>query len=130
MTLYIQRVLAALTIIEPSNELLAQCLDALHSAMWEDHIDISKPDNFTPILEKVLGKEKAAKAIAMGPKEGKDLVLKNSQAAVDEGAFGLPWFGVDKGDGKVMGFWGVASLPYVCDFLEIEGLDMTRRAVL
>jgi 2-hydroxychromene-2-carboxylate isomerase len=59
----------------------------------------------------------------MSKKEGKDLLLKNSDIAFDDGAFGLPWFTCTNSEGKTEGFWGVDHLGQVSDFL---GLDRPK----
>ncbi len=59
----------------------------------------------------------------MSKKEGKDLLLKNSDMAFDDGAFGLPWFTCTTSEGKTEGFWGVDHIGQVADFL---GLDKPK----
>jgi 2-hydroxychromene-2-carboxylate isomerase len=56
----------------------------------------------------------------MAPIEGKDLLLKQTEKALSEGAFGLPWFVCTDREGKIECFWGVDHLGQVAEFLGIE----------
>jgi 2-hydroxychromene-2-carboxylate isomerase len=56
----------------------------------------------------------------MSKKEGKDLLLKNTDKAFEDGAFGLPWFKCTNSKGETEGFWGVDHLGQVTDFLGLE----------
>lgn len=58
--------------------------------------------------------------MAAVPKEGKELLIKNTDSAIADGAFGLPWFVVTNEEGKTEGFWGVDHLGQVIEFLGLE----------
>lgn len=58
--------------------------------------------------------------LAMAAKEGKEVLTKNSDQAVAEGAFGLPWFVATNSKGKTESFWGVDHLGQVVAHLGIE----------
>lgn len=74
-----------------------------------------------PVLASVLGEKDAQGVLeATGGKEVKALLGKNSEAAMADGAFGLPWFVCTNAEGERETFWGVDHLGEVCDFL---GLD-------
>lgn len=53
-------------------------------------------------------------------KEGKELLAKNTDAAIEDGAFGLPWYKCTNSEGKTESFWGVDHLGQVCSFLSLE----------
>jgi hypothetical protein len=55
--------------------------------------------------------------------EGKDLLLKSSDMAFDDGAFGLPWSTCTNSEAKTEGFLGVNHLGQVTEFL---GLDRPK----
>lgn len=56
----------------------------------------------------------------MAPKEGKAILTKNSDQAVEEGAFGLPWVVATNSKGETESFWGVDHLGQVVAHLGIE----------
>lgn len=62
--------------------------------------------------------------LTMAAKEGKETLLKNSDQAVAEGAFGLPWFVATNSQGETEGFWGVDHLGQVVAHLGIEKPEM------
>lgn len=60
----------------------------------------------------------------VGEAEVKKLLLTNSEKAVEEGAFGLPWFVATNAEGVTEGFWGVDHLGQVVKFLGLDrGVD-------
>lgn len=56
----------------------------------------------------------------MVPKEGKETLLKNTDMAFADGAFGLPWFVVENRVGEKDTFWGVDHLGLVLRHLGLE----------
>lgn len=56
----------------------------------------------------------------MAGKEGKELLAKNTDLALSEGAFGLPWFVATNEEGKKEGFWGVDHLGQVAEHLGLS----------
>jgi 2-hydroxychromene-2-carboxylate isomerase len=146
LTLYIMRALAALTIISSDQEMLCKALDGFFEEFWCKHTEIHKPEIMERILIETVGEDMASKglfgfifrnnvlirvmssrlvltsatAIAMGPKEGKALLLKNTDQALADGAFGLPWMVCTNAEGKKEGFWGVDHFGQVVDFLGID----------
>lgn len=60
----------------------------------------------------------------MAPKEGKALLVKNTDKALQDGAFGLPWFMCTNSKGETEGFWGVDHLGQVCNFLGLDRPQM------
>lgn len=90
------RALCAIQISHP--EKLTSAFDALYKGMWIDNKAVHKPDVFAPVLASVVGgdgdHEVAAREVLQKSteKEAKDLLIRNTDLALDEGAFGLPWF--------------------------------------
>jgi 2-hydroxychromene-2-carboxylate isomerase len=62
----------------------------------------------------------AAIVMEMAPKEGKELLGKNTDQAFAEGAFGLPWFVAENSKGERDVVWGVDHLAVVAEHLGIE----------
>lgn len=58
--------------------------------------------------------------------EGKKILLQNTDKAVAEGAFGLPWFICTDSEGKTEHFWGCDRLPYIAEFLDLDKPAMQR----
>jgi 2-hydroxychromene-2-carboxylate isomerase len=56
----------------------------------------------------------------MAPKEGKELLAKNTDQALEDGAFGLPWFVAENSKAERETFWGVDHLGLVVQHLGIE----------
>jgi 2-hydroxychromene-2-carboxylate isomerase len=53
-------------------------------------------------------------------KEGKDLLAKNTDLALANGAFGLPWFIATNEAGVTETFWGVDHLAQVTEHLGLR----------
>ncbi len=104
-----QRILCAISLVAP--EKLSDALSALYRAFWVERKAIVQSDVVQSVLEEVLG-EKLAKQILeavsrscpilrhdlrtlAGQGKGDDakkLLSANTDKALEEGAFGLPWF--------------------------------------
>ncbi|KAJ4509628.1 hypothetical protein HRR83_007057 [Exophiala dermatitidis] len=80
------------------------------------------PAFFGPILAKVLGQDVVAEILEkhISSPEVKKQLSENTDQAIADGAFGLPWFKCRNGRGDVEGFWGFDHLGQVVRFL---GLD-------
>lgn len=126
------RVLAALTVVDSSPTTLEAAVDLLWEEFWTKHTDISKPENYEPLLATAIGEEKAKKAIELAHTEGKKLVLQNTDQAFKDGAFGLPWFVCVNKDGKREEFWGVDHIGQLIDFMGLERpkMESAWKAVL
>ncbi|KUJ23111.1 2-hydroxychromene-2-carboxylate isomerase-like protein [Mollisia scopiformis] len=127
MTLTIMRGMCALTLLHPGKEgqgMLIRCLDRLFEAYWVEHRRTFEKDVLAEVLTEVVGKEETEKILAMVPKEGKELLAKNSDLAFKDGAFGLPWFMATNSNGETEAFWGVDHLGQVAQHLGIEKPQM------
>ena len=62
-----------------------------------------------------------------GSAENKDLLQKNTTQAIQDGAFGLPFFVATNAQGKKEVFWGFDRIGLVQEFL---GLEVQDRASL
>lgn len=104
-------------------ELLTKALDVLYEELWTEpnESDLPDPKVFGPILSKVLGEEVVRENLErMGTPEVKGQLVKNTDQALNEGAFGLPWFQCENGRGEKEGFWGFDHLGQVVRFLELD----------
>jgi len=57
-------------------------------------------------------------------KEGKEILAKNTDRALTDGAFGLPWFVATNEQGHSESFWGVDHIGQVIQFLDLEKPQM------
>jgi len=121
-TLNTQRALCAIELSHPDK--LTDCFAALYQAFWVEGKTIGKPDVFGPVLTQVLG-EKDGKAILekVGSAEAKKRLQENSDKAMEEGAFGLPWFVATNSRGEKEAFWGVDHIGQVVEHLELPRKD-------
>jgi 2-hydroxychromene-2-carboxylate isomerase len=128
------RALCALTVLHPGEEgqkLLIKCLDALYSAYWVENRKTHEKEVLAELLSNILGTEEAGKGefgltlsvwyrtgcglmsetvLSMVGKEGKEILAKNTDLALADGAFGLPWFVATNVKGETETFWGVVRI--------------------
>ena len=129
MTLGAQRALCAVSLLHPNK--LTECFEAIYQAVWVEGQTISKPDVFGAVLLRVLGEAKGKDVLAAaGKAESKKLLADNTDLAVKEGAFGLPWFVATNSKGETEGFWGFDHLGQVVDHLGLEREGKGFRAML
>jgi len=122
-TVTIMRALCAITVLRPGKagqEPLTKALDSLYQAYWVDSRPIQDKEVLAEVLSEALGQDEAQKVMAAVPKEGKELLMKNTDLALADGAFGLPWFTATNEEGKTECFWGVDHLGQVIEFLGLE----------
>lgn len=121
LTLPNQRALCALTATSSSpQDSLTTALDALYHAYWVDHKATHTPEILSSVLTSSIGPEITEKVKAMMGKEGKEILARNTDQALEDGAFGLPWFVCVNEEGEKRSFWGVDHLVLVTEFLELE----------
>lgn len=91
-TLSIQRVLTAISLSHPHS--LASALSLFWQSYWVHFNDPTKPENMLAIVTTVVGSEEEAKKVLEASKssEVKKKLTEDTELAVKEGAFGLPWF--------------------------------------
>ena len=131
----IQQHFAVLSIIAP--EKVEPAVKAMYTQFFVDLETVAETADFMPSFEKVVGKNIAAEVSKKAGSIGKDMLAKNTEQAIDDEAFGLPWIlGMYKlivyekwcltevqatnSDGKAVGFWGVDHLGQVLDHLGLE----------
>ncbi|EHK97710.1 hypothetical protein M7I_6597 [Glarea lozoyensis 74030] len=99
------RALCAVAVLGGQDALI-KCLDELYPAYWVHGKATHEKEGLMACLSKALGEEMARKAMEMAPKEGKELLGKNTDQAFAEGAFGLPWFVAENSKGERDVVWG------------------------
>lgn len=76
-------------------------------AMWEQQMDLSKPDLMSQALSRHFEPGQVEEIMkGANSAEYKQKLLDNTQKALDSGAFGCPWFMVKNGKGKEEPFFG------------------------
>lgn len=138
LTVTIMRSLCAITILHPGAEgqqTLIKCLDALFHAYWVERKPTNEKGVLAEELSRVLGPDETEKggysAVSPWPgrkltasivlevagKEGKEVLVKNTDRALADEAFGLPWFVATNARGEKESFWGVDHLGQVAEHL-------------
>lgn len=84
--------------------------------LWQDGIDISKPENMLQCLERTFTPDEAAEIMqASSTPEVKSKLLATTDEVLANGAFGSPWFMVTNSKGIREPFFGsdrfVAIVP-------------------
>ncbi|MXO83999.1 2-hydroxychromene-2-carboxylate isomerase [Altererythrobacter aestiaquae] len=106
----LQRVLCAV-----GNEERITLLDSLLPAIWEDGVDATDAAAIAPVLAKA-GFDAANLLAKTQAPSVKQILMDNTDKAVERGAFGIPTFYVDTGEGAEM-FFGKERLGQIDDLL-------------
>ncbi|KAF2441127.1 thioredoxin-like protein [Karstenula rhodostoma CBS 690.94] len=121
-TIHIQRVLTALSLSHPSA--LPSALALFWQSYWVHWNDTSTEGNMLAIVITVVGSEEEARKVleASHGAEVKKRLGEDTEMAVREGAFGLPWFvgEATNSKGETERYWGVDHLGQLCDHLGLE----------
>ena len=70
---------------------LREAVMALYNHFFVNEQAVTDLQDFLPVIERVIGHELAADVSARASTLGESLLTKNTDEAVDNGAFGLPW---------------------------------------
>ncbi|OAA58841.1 Thioredoxin-like fold protein [Cordyceps fumosorosea ARSEF 2679] len=112
------RHLVAIQELDGSNQArLLKAFDVIYEGFWKRHEETYSPNVFMPILRHVLGTSDAATVAEMAGKEAKSALLRNTENAFQDGAFGIPWMVCTNSQGQKQSFWGVDHLCQVANFL-------------
>jgi 2-hydroxychromene-2-carboxylate isomerase len=93
LTLTIMRALCALTLLHPEQSpqpILTKALDTLFHEFWVNQKKTHEKPVLEEVLKGVLGDAETQKVMEMAGNEGKELLGKNTDKALEDGAFGLP----------------------------------------
>ncbi len=106
----LQRVLCAV-----EDDVRIKLLDALLPAIWEDGVDATDAAAIAPVLAKA-GFDAANLLAKTQAPSVKQVLMDNTDKAVERGAFGIPTFFVNAGDGDEM-FFGKERLGQIEELL-------------
>lgn len=128
LTLTVMRAICAISHItgQPQTAPQAQkaiikSLDAFYEAYWIQGRIITDKDVVLDVVKKIVGSPgEVEKVLEVSGGEGKQQLVKNTDLAFAEGAFGLPWMVCENDRGEKDGFWGCDHMGLVLDFLGIE----------
>lgn len=129
LTLTVMRAICAISHVtgQPQTSPEAQkaiikSLDAFYEAYWVQGRTITDKDVVLDVVKKIVGggAQEAERVVEVSGGDGKQLLLKNTDLAFAEGAFGLPWMVCENDRGEKEGFWGCDHLGFVLEFLGIE----------
>lgn len=88
-------------------ELYIQTFLDLFSEMWENGVDVSKPDLLARVLLKRYSEAQAREIIEKANSaEYKQALNDNTKEALDRGGFGCPWYWVKNSNGDEEPFFG------------------------
>lgn len=131
LTVHAMRVVCAVQSLHP--EKFDDYIHALFRAFWVDLKPISKPEVFGGVLAEVLGDKAEAERVMQHSTTAdvKAILKKNSDAAFESGAFGLPWIIGENAKGEKRGFWGISHLGMLVEFLGLDqSLDSNFKSML
>lgn len=106
-----------------AQDVIVGALDAFYEAYWVQGRVITDKAVEADVLAKIIGAGgslEAAKVLESSGGQGKQVLLENTDLAIAEGAFGLPWMVCENDKGEKEGFWGCDHLGCVLEFLGIE----------
>jgi 2-hydroxychromene-2-carboxylate isomerase len=111
--------LTAFSIRHP--ELLSQAFASVYEAFWVRRESILDIQTTISALTAVFGEDMTnTMHKASSNKEVKDRLKSNTDAAFEDGAFGLPWFVATNSQGETECFFGFNCLAQVTEHLGLE----------
>ncbi|KAI8938014.1 hypothetical protein NX059_005687 [Plenodomus lindquistii] len=123
LSLLPQRALGYIKEVYP--EKLAKVFLSYWVEMWENGIDLSKPDLLITVLRQNFtdAEVKTIMEKANSP-EYKQLLNDKTKEALDHGAFGAPWFYVRNSKGQEEPFFGSDRFHYMWEYLGLPWKDI------
>lgn len=123
-TINTQRALCYIQAKHPDK--LIAAFDALYKAFWVERKTINDPQVISAALEGPLGKEVTAEVLeGLKGDEAKQVLRANSDQALNDGCFGLPYFVATNAKGEIEKYWGVDHMGMLMDHL---GVEVPRKA--
>lgn len=119
MTLKPMRLLTVIKALQPSK--LEDASMALWRAFWQEDKDISVDSVILDYVGPVLGREVVQAYLAKECNDAKykDALNAATKYAMDNGAYGAPWWVVTNAKGKTEPFFGSDRWGHICHFLEV-----------
>lgn len=108
-----------------SPEKITAAFDALYRAFWIESQTINDLSVISSALEREFGKS-LTEQIMTGIKsdDAKTALRQNTDKAVEDGCFGLPYFVATNAKGETETYWGVDHIGMMMDHL---GLEVKRK---
>ncbi|EON65021.1 hypothetical protein W97_04256 [Coniosporium apollinis CBS 100218] len=114
-----QRALSLIAAHNPTA--LRSAIAACYDTFWVRGKPIQDPAILAAALASVLGQSQAQEVMnEVGSQEARNLLSENTEEALREGAFGLPWIVATNPAGEKEAFWGFDHLAQVVDHLGLE----------
>jgi len=94
-------------------------------SMWQKDEDVSKPELMQACLARAFSPADVEKIMkAASTSEVKNGLLATTDKALEQGAYGCPWFEVTNGDGLKQPFFGSDRFHFMYEFLGIPFKDI------
>ncbi|KAK8235459.1 thioredoxin-like protein [Phyllosticta capitalensis] len=94
-------------------------------AMWEQDLDLSKPELLLEVLARVYSEAEAKEIVDAASKPNiKKMLNDTTQKALDMGAFGCPWYLVRNARDVEEPFFGSDRFHYMWEFLGLPWRDL------
>ncbi|KAF2142024.1 uncharacterized protein K452DRAFT_270732 [Aplosporella prunicola CBS 121167] len=94
-------------------------------ALWEQQMDLSKPQCLVETLRRQFSAEEVEKIMeATKTQEIKQKLIDTTQQALDRGAFGCPWFWVRNEKNEEEPFFGSDRFHFMWRFLDLPWRDI------
>ena len=106
-------------------EVFEKCFLATWEYSFITHVDISKPEGLAKLLSEYFDAAEVQEIMRLGTtKEYKDRLTANTKRALDQGAYGAPWFWMTNDKGVSEPLFGSDRWPYFLDFLGVDFQDI------
>ncbi|KAL2057143.1 hypothetical protein ABVK25_002882 [Lepraria finkii] len=118
-TVQVQRALAAVALLQP--EKLTETIATLYHMLFVERREIHTLELLGPVFSKILGERPAKEILTKATSdEVKKLLSTKTNEALEEGAFGLPWFVATNAKGENECYWGFDHIAQVTNHLGLE----------
>jgi glutathione S-transferase kappa 1 len=108
-----------------SRERYEETFIMLWKCIFEQHIDISEPENMTKALREYFSDKEVQDVMeAASRPRYKQALTQNTQKAVELGAFGAPFFWVHNKEGEQEPFFGSDRFHFMWQYLGIPWSDI------
>ena len=89
------------------------------------HIDISKPENLARLLSDHFNEKEVKEILKLtATKEYKDKLTENTKKALEQGAFGAPWFWMKNNEQREEPLFGSDRWAYMFRFMGVDFEDV------
>lgn len=93
----------------------------IYNGIWLDLKPIGKPEVYSEYLARVFSQAEVEQIVeASATPAVKEQLVKNTDYAVEEGCFGLPYYIATNAQGESDTFWGFDHLAQVIDHLGLQ----------